>query len=233
MSVLPRHSHWPTRLDRRPKRILIEAERLAHFARSGLAAIRDDVRGHGRAKFAVALVDILDGLLAFFFGRKIEIDVRPFTAAFGQKALEEQLHADRIDGRDFERIADGRVGCAAAALNQNVRSACSIRTMSQTMRKYPAKPSLAISASSCSTCFFARSNKLPIILWTIAALDSFRDALQQKAVHRLSIRHRIARKLISEVVQFEFETRRESSTVFSMAPGTSRKSAAISAAARR
>ena len=56
----------------------------------------------------------------FVFRRQIEIDVRPLVAALAQKALEEQLHADRIDGGDFKRIADGGVGGAAAALHQDV-----------------------------------------------------------------------------------------------------------------
>ena len=92
MSVLPRHSHWLTRLDKPLQRFLIEAERFADFARRRLAAIGDDVGGHRRAEFAVALVDILDGLLALFFGGQIEVDVRPLAAALAQEALEEQLH---------------------------------------------------------------------------------------------------------------------------------------------
>ena len=36
-----------------------------------------------------------------------------------KKALEQQLHADRIDRRDAQRIADGAVGRRPAALHQN------------------------------------------------------------------------------------------------------------------
>ena len=115
VSVLPRHSHWLTRPDSRCKRFLIEAERLADLARRRLAAIGDDVRRHRSAQFAVTLIDVLDGLLALVFGGQIEIDVRPLAPALAQEALKEQLHAYRIDGRDFERIADGRVRGASTA----------------------------------------------------------------------------------------------------------------------
>ena len=80
----------------------IEAQRLAGFTGRRLAAIGDDIRGHGRAKFAVSLIDVLDGLLALLFRRQIKVDVRPLVAALAQEPLEEQFHADRIDGRDFE-----------------------------------------------------------------------------------------------------------------------------------
>ncbi len=71
-------------------------------------------------KLSVALVDVLNGALALVAAGKIEIDVGPFAALFGKKALEEQVHADRIDGGDAERVADRAVGGRAAPLHQNV-----------------------------------------------------------------------------------------------------------------
>jgi hypothetical protein len=50
--------------------------------------------------FAVAFVDVLNDLLAPIAARQIEIDIGPFTALFREKPLEEQIHADRIHGRD-------------------------------------------------------------------------------------------------------------------------------------
>ncbi len=40
-------------------------------------------------------------------------------ALFGQEALEEQIHADRIDRGDAERVADRRVRRRAAALAEH------------------------------------------------------------------------------------------------------------------
>ena len=84
------------------------------------SAIGDDVGGHGGAELAVALVDILNGFFALVAAGQIEIDVGPFAALFGKEALEEQVHADGIDGGDAERIADGAVGGRAASLHENV-----------------------------------------------------------------------------------------------------------------
>ncbi len=72
----------------------IEAQHLADLARRRAPAIGDDVGGHGRAALAVALVDVLDGALALLARRQVEIDVRPLAAFFGEKALEQQVHAD-------------------------------------------------------------------------------------------------------------------------------------------
>ena len=98
----------------------IEAQSLAHFARSHAAAIGDDIGGHGSAALAVAFVQILNDAFALVAAGKIEIDVRPLAAFFGKKTLEEQFHADGIDRGDAERIADCAVGSRAASLHQNV-----------------------------------------------------------------------------------------------------------------
>ncbi len=101
------------------KRVVIKAERFANFARRRAAAISDDVCRHRRAKFSVALVNILNRALALVAARQIEIDVRPFAALFGKKAFKQKLHADRIDGGDAEAVTDGAVCRRAASLNQN------------------------------------------------------------------------------------------------------------------
>ena len=109
-----------TRLAERVERGFVEAQRLADFARGGASAIGDDVGGHGGAELAVALVDVLDDALALVAAGQVDIDVGPFAALFGEEALEQQLHADRIDGGDAERVADGAVGGRAAALHEDV-----------------------------------------------------------------------------------------------------------------
>ena len=98
----------------------VDAQRLAHFARGTTTAIADDVGGHRRAARAVALVDVLDHLLAPIAARQIEIDVGPLAALLREEALEEQLHADRIDRGDAEAVADRAVGGRAAALDEDV-----------------------------------------------------------------------------------------------------------------
>src|SRR6202011_4621086 len=102
------------------ERFGIEAQGLAHFAGSHAVAIGDDVGGHGGTALAVSLVDVLNDFFALVAAGEIEIDVRPFSALFGEKAFEEKFHAYGIDGGDAQRVADGAVGGRAAALDENV-----------------------------------------------------------------------------------------------------------------
>ena len=73
-----------------------------------------------RCQLPVFLVDVLDDALAAIAARQIEVDVRPFAALFRQEPLEQQIHPDRIDGRDAEAVADGAVGRRAAPLHEDV-----------------------------------------------------------------------------------------------------------------
>jgi hypothetical protein len=101
------------------QRFFIETQCFADFARCGFLAVGVDIGSHSGAEFAIPLVNVLDGLLALFFGRKIEIDVRPFIPALAQKSLKKQVHSHWINDRDFEGIADGGIGCTPASLNQD------------------------------------------------------------------------------------------------------------------
>ena len=66
-------------------------QRLADLARGAASAISDDVRGHGRAVFAVTPVNFLDDALAPIAARQIEIDVGPAFPAFAQETFEDQI----------------------------------------------------------------------------------------------------------------------------------------------
>ena len=74
----------------------------------------------------VPFVDVLDDLLAVLVC-EVDVDVGDFVAFLGEKALEEQIHADRIDGGDAERVADRRVGRRAAPLRQDAETLCLVR----------------------------------------------------------------------------------------------------------
>ncbi len=95
------------------------AEDLGDLAGGRAVAIGDDGGGHRRAVRAVALVDVLDDPLALVAGGQVEVDVGPLAALLGEEALEEQVHLDRVDGGDRQRIADGAVGGRAAPLGQD------------------------------------------------------------------------------------------------------------------
>ena len=148
------HSQACARLRELFERGDFEAQRLAHFARGRAPAIGDDVGGHGRAQLAVALVDILDGALALIAAGKIDIDIGPFAALFGEEALEQQIHADRIDGRDSERIADRAVGGRSAPLRQNAVLAAEVhdvpddQEIARQLRAFRSAPARARSAAA-------------------------------------------------------------------------------------
>src|SRR5205809_7023199 len=93
-----------------------QVQRLADLPRRASSAIRDYIRGHGRAVFAVTPVNFLDHTLAAVAARQIEVDIRPAFSAFAQETLEDQMVADRIHRRDSEAITNRAVRGAAPAL---------------------------------------------------------------------------------------------------------------------
>ncbi len=96
-----------------------EAERLPDLADRAPRLVGDDVRGHRGARPAVAPVDVLDDRLAALSRREVEVDVRPLAPLLREKALEEEIHPDRIDGRDPEAVADRAVRRRAPALDED------------------------------------------------------------------------------------------------------------------
>ena len=104
-----------------------DLEHLADLARGAAVAVGDHVGGHRRAGGAVALVDVLDHPLAPLAARQVEVDVGPLATLLGEEALEQQLHADRVDGGDAEAVADRAVRRRAAALHQDALAAAEVR----------------------------------------------------------------------------------------------------------
>ncbi len=96
-----------------------KAQRLTDLAHRAPRAISDHVRGHRGAAVAVAAIDVLNRLLAIVAARQVEIDVGPFAALLGQKALEQEFHLDRVHCRDSERVTHRAVGRGAASLHHD------------------------------------------------------------------------------------------------------------------
>ena len=63
---------------------------------------------------------MLNHALAPIAARQIQIDVGPLPALLRQEPFEQEIHADRIDGRDAEAVAHGAVGRAPASLHEDV-----------------------------------------------------------------------------------------------------------------
>ena len=94
------------------------AQGLAHVPDRGPGPVADDVGDHGRVLAAVLPVHELDRLLAAPVA-DVQVDVRRFGTLAGQKALEQQLHAHRVDGGDSQAITHRRVGGRAASLTED------------------------------------------------------------------------------------------------------------------
>ena len=97
-----------------------EIQRFADFARGAAATIRDDVRRHRRAVFAVTLIDLLNHALAPVPAWQININVRPAFSTFAKESLEQRVELERVNGRDAETKANRTVRRAAAALGHDV-----------------------------------------------------------------------------------------------------------------
>ncbi len=189
------------------ERFGIEAQRLAHFARGHASAISDDVGGHGRAALAVTLVNVLNDFFALIAAGEIEIDVGPFAALFGKKALEEQFHADGIDRGDAERVADGAVGGGAASLHENVLLAAEANEIPDDEEisgefEFFDQGEFAFDLVA-GAGFEIRCSA------AIALLETFPGAFAQKRIHGLAFGNGIAGEFIAEIVEREFEAGRK------------------------
>ncbi len=171
----------------------VEPQRLANLPGGATVAIGDDVRGHRRAQLPVALVDVLDDRLAPVATRQVEIDVGPLPAFFREKPLEQQIHADRIDRRDPQAVADRAVGRRAAALHQNPLPPAEVDEV-------PDDEEIAGQVELLDEIQFARDlAPSPLVVRPIAlARANLRD-LPEERRHRLVRWHGIVRKAIAEI----------------------------------
>jgi len=180
----------------------IEAERLAYLAGCRAAAVGDDVGAHRSTELAVALVDILDGTLAIVSGRQVEIDVGPLAAHLGEEALEEQFHADWIDSRNTERVADGGVGGRAAPLNQDAVLAAELHNVPHD-EEVAGESELGDERKFGIDLFVGSGSQLRAGLGTVAPGHALVGALAEEAVHALAFRNGITGELVAHVLHQE------------------------------
>ena len=112
----------PPGVDLLAPRVLLaggEAEGLGHVPHRRLGPVRDDVRDLRRVVPPVQLVHVLDDLLPAL-GLDVEVDVGRPVALGRQEALEQEAEGDGIGLGDAERVADGAVRRAPAALAVDV-----------------------------------------------------------------------------------------------------------------
>ena len=97
----------------------------AHVAHGRAGLVGDHVGDLGGPVAAVALVDVLDDLLAAA-GLDVQVDVGRPVALRGQEPLEQQAEGDGVGLGDPDGVADGRVGRRAPALAVDVGAAAEL-----------------------------------------------------------------------------------------------------------
>jgi hypothetical protein len=116
---LARVGHVPVDLLRKPvDRLRCQTHRLAHIAHRRAAAPADDLGRQRRPMPAPAAVDPLDHLLATLV-LEVHVDVGRLVALAADEALEERVHAVRIDRRDAQAEAHRAVGRRATTLTED------------------------------------------------------------------------------------------------------------------
>ena len=178
-----------------------EAERFPDLADRAPRLVGDDVGSHRGAGPAVALVDVLDDRLAAVPRREVEIDVGPFPPLLREEALEEEVHPDRVHGRDAEAVADRAVRRRAPALDED-----------------PPRARLADDVPDdqevAGEVELLDETELPVELLTharrhgaIPAAGAGGDELAEVGALRPSIGHRIGGEAIPEILEGEAAAR--------------------------
>src|SRR6202049_1150438 len=169
----------------------VKRQSFTDFTRCGTSSIGDDVGGHRRPQFTVAIVYVLNGAFALISAGKIEVDIRPFAAFFREKPLEEQLHAHRIDSSDAQRVANRAVGGRSSPLHKNVvplAKANDVPNDQKVARKINLLDKGQFAVELPARFLMARS---------VARQHSFIGAVAQKLHLCLALRNRIPRKLVA------------------------------------
>ncbi len=164
---------------------------------------------------------MLDDALATVAARQIEVDVGPFTALFGQKSLEEQLHADRIDGRNPEAVADSTVGGRTPSLHEDV-------VLSAEIHDVPDDQEIAGKVQLFDQVQFARHLvACALVIGPVPLARPNLGELPQKRGRRFAGGHGILGKPVTKVGH-RVLSRSANSRVADTAVGMSRNSCAIS-----
>ena len=178
-------------------------EHLADLARGAAVAVGDDVRGHGRPRRPVALVDVLDDPLAAVPARQVEVDVRPLPPLLGEEALEEELHPHRVDRGDAEAVADRAVRGGAPALGEDALAPAEVHEV-------PDDEEVAGEVQ------LADEGELPLdlparllVVRPVALARARLRGLAEEGELRLPLRHGVVGEAVAEVLEREREALRE------------------------
>ena len=114
--------------------LAVIAQHLSQITQRTAWPVTDNRRCECCALTAILAVDVLDDFFAALVF-KIDIDVGRLSTFARDKALEQHLHAYRIDRRDTEAITNDRVGCRTTSLTQNADAACVLHDVMHRQKK--------------------------------------------------------------------------------------------------
>ena len=95
-----------------------QAQCLADVTHGGTRPIGDQLGRHAGPFAAIFLVDILNHFFPALM-LEVDVDVRGLVPILGNEPLEQDIDPIRVDGRDPQAVADGRVGRRAASLAED------------------------------------------------------------------------------------------------------------------
>src|SRR6266566_1766385 len=180
--------------------LAIEAQHFSYFARRRTATVGNHVRGHRCAQLPVTPVHVLNCFFTLIATRQIKVDVGPLAALLGKKALEEQLHTDRINGRDSEGIADRTVGSRPPALNQNSFLTAEANDVPNDQEVAGKLQFLDQSQFSLNLPFGALI-EVVVALRRITRAETLFRAFSEERIYRFAGGNRVSRKFIAKVRQ--------------------------------
>src|SRR5947208_11506952 len=184
-------------------------DRLADLGGGAPASIRNHVGGHPSAEATVPPIDVLDDRFSALTARQIQIDIRPFTPRFAEKAFEQQLHADRIHRGDAEGVADRAVGRRAAALHEDVVGPAVLDDVphdQEVAREIEPPDELELVSDLTARARGQRAR-------AIARAHTAPGQLAQVAERRLARRQRKLREPVPEILQREGQPQRQLTAV--------------------
>ena len=149
----------------------------------------------------------MNGAFALISAGKIEIDIGPFAAFFGEESFEKQIHADRVNGGNAQRVTHGAIGSGTAALHEDIVFAAKADDIPHDQEiageiELFDQGQFAFDLLACA--FLAVG-----IARAITRNHPFTGALAQELHFRLAVGHRIFRELVAQIFQCKFQARRK------------------------
>src|SRR5207302_3283236 len=184
-------------------RVRFDSKSFAHLSRSRALTISDDVRRQCGAELAISLIHVLNHLLSLVSARKIQVNIRPFTAFFREETLKEQF-PDRIDRRNSKGVANRAVCSRPTSLHEDFLFAAKSNDVPDD-QEVPGKMQLFDQRQFALYLALGAFKQIIVPFSAIPVFKAFFRPLAKKRIHGFSLGNGIARKFVTEIGQRIFE----------------------------